>query len=118
MYESALERQIKPRKRRKMPDSGVSIIHWNITSSMKLFYLTSLTIRIDDILSVLYRDINDIVYKNDCNYEQRYRNVWYTYIAALNRYVFEKKATVTKIENQIALIFALEKSCCRFRSIW
>ena len=43
MYESALERQIKPRKRRKMPDSGVFIIHWNITSSMKLFYLTSLT---------------------------------------------------------------------------
>ena len=45
MYESALERQIKPRKRRKMPDSGVFIIHWNITSSMKLFYLTSYTNR-------------------------------------------------------------------------
>ena len=75
-------------------------------------------IQIVDILSVLFRGINDIVYKNDCNDEQRYRNVWYTHIAALNRYVFEKKATVTKIENQIALIFALEKSCCRFRSIW
>ena len=43
MYESAPERQIKPSKRRKMPDLGVFIIHWNITSSMKLFYLTSLT---------------------------------------------------------------------------
>ena len=105
MYESALERQIKPRKRRQMPNSGIFIIHWNII------------ILIVDIISVLFRGINAIVYKNDCDDEQRYRNVWYTYIAALNRYVFGRKATVTKIENQIALIFALEKSCCRFRSI-
>ena len=40
MYESALERQIKPRKRRQMPNSGIFIIHWNITSSIKWFYLT------------------------------------------------------------------------------
>ena len=32
-------------------------------------------IQIVDILSVLFRGINDIVYKNDCNDEQRYRNV-------------------------------------------
>ena len=75
-------------------------------------------IRIVDIHSVMFRGITEIVYKNDCNDEQRYLNVWYTYITALNRYVFEKKATVTKIENQMALIFALKKSCCRFRSIW
>ena len=37
--------------------------------------LSNKVIRIDDILSVLYRDINDVVHKNDCNYEQRYRNV-------------------------------------------
>ena len=37
MYESAFERQIKPCKRRKITDSGIFIIHWNIISSMKWF---------------------------------------------------------------------------------
>ena len=125
-------RQIKPCKRRKITDSGIVIIHWNIISSMKWFKRVNLyycihnqatkwilhIIRIVDIHSVMFRGITEIVYKNDCNDEQRYLNVWYTYITALNRYVFEKKATVTKIENQIALIFALKKSCCSFRSIW
>ena len=41
MYESAFERPIKPCKRRKITDSGIFIIHWNIISSMKWFYLTT-----------------------------------------------------------------------------
>ena len=40
MYESALERQIKPCKRRKIPNSAILTIQWNITSSMKWFYPT------------------------------------------------------------------------------
>ena len=55
MYESALERQIKPCKRRKISDSGIFIIQWNITFSMKrLIYITVYTIKLRNEFYISY----------------------------------------------------------------